>query len=55
MNKIMDFDLLFEKFGIGLSIFLYQLAFGLSLRYFENSLMFRVYLGPLKIWGYVKI
>jgi len=35
----------------GWTFFEYQLAFGLSLRYYQGKPMFRIYVGPLKVWG----
>ena len=41
---------------IGWTLFSYQIAFGFSIQYvpaFEGRL-FRIYFGPLKIWGNIK-
>ena len=48
LNKTIEIDL---PSG-GLTIFLYQLAFGLSFRYLSclKKVMFRLYLGPFKLW-----
>lgn len=36
---------------ISVSFFPYQLALGCSIRYWEGSLLWRLYVGPIKIWG----
>ena len=54
-NKVYEIVCLRKNVGIGIAFFPYQLAFGISIRYFERSLMFRIYLGPAKLWGYIKI
>jgi len=45
----------FGPLGIGGAFFTYQLAFGISLRYWPciSSPAFRIYVGPFKIWGYL--
>lgn len=43
--------------GIGLIILPYQFAIGVSIRKwcFPTSIAFRLYIGPFKFWGYIKI
>lgn len=43
--------------GIGFTFLPYQIAVGVSLRVWHDprSLAFRFYLGPAKVWGYVKL
>lgn len=40
--------------GLGFQIYPYQLALGISLRWWDSGPAFRVYLGPLKVWGYLR-
>ena len=44
-----------SRAGIGITVFPYQLAVGLSLRWWERGPALRLYLGPLKAWAYVHI
>lgn len=46
-----------EGVGLGITLFPYQLAFGISIRYISDmkSIMFRIYIGPIKFWGHLKI
>lgn len=55
VNKAIEYTYFTKWFGIGLSIFPYQIAFGLSLRYWFHSIAFRLYLGPIKFWGMFRI
>ena len=48
-----EMNCLQKHYGIGLAFFPYQLAFGISFRYFDCKIMFRFYFGFIKIWGYV--
>jgi len=43
--------------GIGIVIYPYQIAFGISLRYWNdpNSIAFRIYILWFKFWGYIII
>lgn len=46
-----------ERVGLGITLFPYQLALGISIRYLSDmkSIMFRIYVGPIKVWGHLKI
>lgn len=39
--------------GGGIDFYFYQLAFGVSLRWWNCGPVFRIYLGPLKFWFYI--
>lgn len=43
-----------KYWSFGVDILLYQLAFGVSIRIFEG-IGFRLYLGPLKFYGHVRL
>lgn len=55
--KAIQWDKHFSRVGGGFDFYPYQIAFGISLRYWPcfSGPAFRVYFGPIKIWGYVKI
>lgn len=36
---------------LGLDVLPYQLSLGVTLRYFEGGVHFRLYVGPVKFWG----
>ena len=55
MNKVIEFYHGWKHGGIGFTILIYQLAIGISLRWWENGPAFRLYLGPFKIWGHLKL
>ena len=40
----------FKRIFGEVEFFPYQIAFGISIRYFEDGWMFRIYLGFIKIW-----
>lgn len=40
--------------GGGIQFFSYQLAFGITLRWWEHGPAFRLYVGPFKLWLYFK-
>ena len=54
-NQVHECEWLYKRWGLAASFFPYQIAFGVSLRYLRcnGSLLFRLYLGPVKIWGYM--
>ena len=41
----------FSYFYIGVDFLPYQIAFGFSVRYLDDRLHFRIYIGPLKFYG----
>jgi hypothetical protein len=55
MSKAIQLNHLTNKWGIGLDIYPYQIAFGISLRFFESSFALRIYFFVFKIWGYYLI
>ena len=54
MSRARECDFHWGPFGGGLTFFPYQLAFGVSLRYWASiyAPALRVYAGPLKLWLY---
>jgi hypothetical protein len=54
MNKAIQINHLTERWGIGLDIYPYQIAFGISLRLWScmSAPAFRIYFLIFKIWGY---
>lgn len=56
-NKSFQYDWSKDRGIIGVDILPYQLAIGLSLRYLKclDSIMFRIYLGPFKLWGNIPV
>ncbi len=57
MSRVRERTAFFGPFGGGLAFFPYQLALGISLRYWSCLIApaFRIYLGPFKLWGYVSL
>ncbi|KKL14044.1 hypothetical protein LCGC14_2519670 [marine sediment metagenome] len=55
MSRVREATAFFGPFGGGVAFFPYQLALGVSLRYWQHAPAFRVYLGPFKLWGYVSL
>jgi len=51
-NRVYEFNFEGKRTIGGIQLYPYQLAFGLSLRFLSciNSFMFRLYLGPIKLW-----
>jgi hypothetical protein len=53
--KAIEYDLHSKFGGVGITIFPYQIALGCSLRYWSGMPAFRLYLGPIKLWGYIRV
>ncbi len=56
-GKIKSIQLDKQKWGVGLDFYVYQIDLGFRLKYWADihTLALRVYLGPLRVWGYVKV
>jgi len=54
-NKAVQRNWSSSRMTVGFDVYPYQVAFGASLRYLSciPSIMFRLYLGSLKLWGNV--
>lgn len=48
--KVYEYPIKTKYLFGGIELFTYQIALGLSIRLFEDSIMLRLYLGPIKIW-----
>lgn len=57
MSKAKERDFHNNFGGIGFVFFPYQIAFGISFRYWSciSAPAFRLYFGPFKMWGYVNL
>lgn len=57
MSRAREINFLWGPFGGGVVLYPYQLSLGFSLRYWPCIFApaFRLYIGPIKLWGYVKL
>jgi len=56
-SKIKSVRLGRQVWGVGLDFIAYQIALGFRLRYWADihAYALKVYLGPLRVWGYVQL
>ena len=57
MSKAREWFIKFGPIGIGFTLYPYQLSLGASVRYWPCIFApaFSVYLGPVKLWGYISL